>query len=398
VRRRHAAASAGVALAVALAGPAFASTQQVLLPGPGPYPTQSPPLAVRGAPAPAFLPFRVTARTDQRVVAGVNGDGRVVSLRVRHRLVLSGSGDYQILIGAPVVDVQAGPGSQSEPGLRTGQILWAGFSPGRKVLVADAQLRPAAATPFLPVRLHARREGHRYSLTVTNATETSEIAFTGAGRSRELAGLLDQTRRQELRGERLASAYATVTGLVHVRRQAAHIAAPLRVEGVLRFPGRPSAAHGGAVRGSTVTFAVTLGDGRPLSTTVEVTGGGVPSLRLVAQPRPVLHRLRPPRGRSWRAATRQKRIPARRLLRRLIDTRMEAVRSDQFQSFLSNPDTRGRNRTFYVYETSSAPSRSPGPAAVTADDSGGLDPLVLALVVVGSLVAAGAAVVAWAHS
>jgi hypothetical protein len=385
-----AAASTGVAAAQAPA-------QQVLLPGPGRYATQSPPLAVQGAPPPAFLPFRVTASSDQQVVTGIGADGRPVSLRVRQRLILSGSGDYQIVIGAPVEDVRAGPGSQSQPGLRTGQILWAGFSPGHKVLVADAELKRAAAGPFLPLRLRARRDGDRYSLTVTNATEISQIAFTGAGRMRELAALLDRTRREEASGGRLSSAYATVSGLVRVRRQAARIAAPFRIDGLLRFPRAPSSVSGGEAHGSAVSFAATLGDGRPLSLTVVVRGGGgAPRLRLVARPRPVIEALRPPRGRSWAAAVRRRRIRPARLLRRLIDTRMQAVRSDQFESFLSNPDTRGHNRTVYVYESAAAPRSVSEPAS--SGGSSGADPLVLALVIAGSILAAGAAVVVWAHS
>jgi hypothetical protein len=396
VRLRPAAALVGAALAFSAAPAAHASSQQVLLPGPGPYPTQIPPLPVRGAPAPALLPFQVTARSDERVVVGVGPDGRPVSLHVRQRLVLSGRGDYQLVIGAPVEDVSAGPGSQSQPGLRAGQILWAGFSPGRKVLVADAELRPASAVGFLPLRVRVRREGDRYSLTVTNTTEISQIAFTGAGRTQELAELLDRTRREEQTGRRLSSVYATISGPVRVRRQAARIAAPIHVEGVLRFPGRPSSARGGSAHGTDVSFAAVLGDRRPLSLTVGARARGTPELRLVARPTPVVRALRPPRRRTWAAAVRRRPIPARRLLRRLIDARMQAVRSIQFQAFLSNPDTRGRNRTVYVYETVATPRRTPGAAA--ADDSTGSGPLVIALMIAGSVVAAGAAVVVWAHS
>ncbi|HEY2940769.1 MAG TPA: hypothetical protein VGJ27_13235 [Gaiellaceae bacterium] len=385
------------ALVLGLPLTAVAATQQILLPGPTPFPTQSPPLATANAPPSALLPFRVTAKTDERVAVGVDRDGRVVALQARHRLVLRGKGDYQIVIGAPAEGVRAAPGSDSQPGLRTGQILWAGFSPGRKVLAADVRLRPSAAAPFLPLRLRVRRDGDRYALTVTNATEISEIAYAGTGVRPELAALLDRTRRESLAGARLSSAYATILGLVRHREEAARIAAPFRVEVELRFPRPPTEVRGGTLHGDTVAFAATLGDRAPLSLTVEVSGGGTPRLRLVARPAPVVRGLAPPGAPTWKAAVRRRRLPAGLLLDRLIDTRMQLVRADQYQSFLANPDPQGRNHTVYVYETTAAPA--PRASSGTSNSSsGGGSALLVTLVIVGSGLGAGAAVVAWAHS
>ena len=83
------------------------------------------------------------------------------------------------------------------------------------------------------------------------------------------------------------------------------------------------------------------------------------------------------------------------LLTRLIDTRMELVRADQFQSFLGNPDQLGSDRTVYVYATSAAAARA---TAGSSGGSGGNGPLMALLAVGGTLLAAGAALVAWAHS
>jgi hypothetical protein len=390
-------APAAAILALGLPLPADAATQQILLPGPTPFPTQSPPLVTANAPPSVLLPFRVTAKADERVAVGVDRDGRVVALRARHRLVLKGKGDYQIVIGAPVEDVRAALDSDSQPGLRTGQILWAGFSPGRKVLAADARLHPDAAAPFLPLRLRVRRDGDRYALTVTNATEVSEIAYAGTGMRSELAALLDRTRRESLAGERLSPAYATILGLVRHRDEAARIVAPFRAEGVLRFSRPPTAVRGGTLHGTTVAFAATLGDRAPLSLTVEVRGGGTPRLRLVARPAPVVRGLAPPGAQTWKGAARRRRLPVRLLLDRLIDTRMQLVRADQYQSFLANPDPQGRNRTVYVYETTAAPA--PRASSGSSDSSsGGASALLVALVIAGSVLGAGAAVVAWAHS
>ena len=373
---------------------AGAAVEQVLLPGPTPYPTPSPPLVATGVVPTKPLPFTIHARVAERVHAGVGPDGEIVSLRALHRLALTGKGDYLIVIGAPVVDVHAGPGSQSEPGLRIGQILWSGFSPGKKLLVADAELSADAAARFLPLRLHVTRAGGRYSLTVTNATILSETAYVGKGFPRQLAKLLDRTRAQSLAGARLDSAYASVEG--RVRQRPAYIAAPVAVQGVLRFPTAPTSVRGATLRGRSVSFSAVLGDASPLSLRVDVRGGGTPHLRLVARPTKLVRALAPPAGESWAAALRRRPIPSGVLLRTLIDTRMQLVRSDQYQAFLANPDPQGATRTVYVYESAAAPTPKGSPPVESSSGDG--DALVLALALVGSVVAIGAAVVLWAHS
>ena len=84
------------------------------------------------------------------------------------------------------------------------------------------------------------------------------------------------------------------------------------------------------------------------------------------------------------------------LLRRLIDTRMQLVRSDQYQAFLSNPDPQGTSHTVYVYETGSAPARKAASASPSPGSGG--NGLVLALALAGSVLGAVAALVFWAHS
>ena len=374
--------------------PASAAVEQVLLPGPTPYPTPSPPLAATGVVPTKPLPFTIHARVAERVHAGVGPDGEIVSLRALHRLALTGQGDYLIVIGAPVEDVHAGPGSQSEPGLRIGQILWSGFSPGKKLLVADTELSASAAARFLPLRLHVTRVGGRYSLTVTNATVLSETAYQASAVPRQLARLLDRTRAQSLAGERLKSAYASVEG--RVRQRPARIAAPVAVQGVLRFPTVPASVRGATLRGRSVSFSAVLGDASPLSLRVDVRGGGTPHLRLVAEPTKLVRALAPPAGASWAAALRRRPIPSRVLLRTLIDTRMQLARSDQYQAFLANPDPQGAAKTVYVYESAAAPTPKGSPSAESSSGNG--DALVLTLALVGSVLGIGVALVIWAHS
>ena len=75
---------------------------------------------------------------------------------------------------------------------------------------------------------------------------------------------------------------------------------------------------------------------------------------------------------------------------------MELVRSDQFQGFLSNPDQLGLDRTVYVYATAAAAPRSAAAARPARQAGNGV--LMALLAVGGSVLAAGAALVAWAHS
>jgi hypothetical protein len=378
-------ALAGASLLLAAQGATQPQTQQVVLPGPVPYPTVSPPLTIPGGGPGSTVPSSVRVSSTQRVLVGVDGEGRPSAVRVRQRLMLSGTGDYQIVISGPIRDVRAAPGSDSQPGLRANQVLWAGFAPGKKVLASDVTLRPAPAAQFLPLRLRLDREPGSVALTVENVTTTPEMVYTGIVRPREIASLLDATRRASLAGVRVEAAYATFIGLVRVHKQPARIEAPLRVEGELRLAG-----------GAPVPFARTVGDGRPLRFTVRARGSGVPRVRLRAWPAPVEKLLRPPRGRSWAQAVARRSLPPAFLLQRLLETRMRLVRVDQYQSYLANPDADGRNRTVYVYETRTAQPRRAAPAPEPG--SGGSDGLVLAVAVAASVLGAGAALVVWAHS
>ena len=378
--------AAGVA-ALSLAGSAGAAQppQKVVLPGPVPYATSVPPLAGNTALPQIYLAPLVHVSSDQRVLVGVDGRGQPVAVRVRQRLVVQGKGDYQVAIGGPIEDVRAAPGSESEPGLRVDQLLWAGFSPRRKVLAADVRLRTAPAAEFLPLRVRLKRAGDRVVLTLTNVTAAPQPVYAGRARPTELGRLLDDTRRAALAGVRLTGAYATFLGQPRVELNVP-IEAPLHVEGRLRLSG-----------GHPVAFRRTLGDGLPLSFRVEARGDGKPSLELEVRPAPALRELRPPGARTWRTAIRRRKLPAPELLERLWKSRLRLVRADQFQAFLADPDADGRTRALYEYRTVAARAARPTPVKDGAG-GGGSSALLVALVVVGSVAVVGGGLVLWAHS
>jgi hypothetical protein len=359
--------------------------QQVVLPGPVPYPTQSPPLVGRGALPPGYMAPGLHVASAEDIGVKVDGSGRPTAIHVSQQLTVSGKGDYQLAVSGPIEDVRRGGGSQSEPGFRQDQVLWAGFSPGRKQLAADMALRVPPAAPYLPLRIRLRREGDEVSLRIVNATVTPVMSYEGVVRPGELARLLDATRRSSLAGERVKGAFATFLGAVHVPKRPLRIEAPFHVEGELDLPGR-----------EPVTFKRVLGDGQPLSIEVHAKGRGTPQLDIRAWPAQVVNLLRPPGAATWRAAIRRRPIPGRELLSRLIGARLRLVRADQYQTFLANPDADGHSTAGYDYERVVA--AAPRQALVPARGGGGSNVLLIVLVVAGSVVAAGGGLVLWAHS
>jgi hypothetical protein len=375
------------ALALALPAAAWSERrQQVVLPGPVPYPTPVPPLVGKTALPQLYIAPALHIGSDEVVTVGVGPDAQPAHVRVRQRLLIDGQGDYQLAISGPIEDVRAAPGTQSSPGLRSDQLLWAGFSPGRKVLAADAFLRARDAAPYLPLRLHLDREGDRAVLTVANATVVPQQVYSGKVQLPELGRLLDDTRRASLTGVRLKGTFANFVGEVRTLKRPVKIAAPLRVQGELTLPGQ-----------APVSFDRTLGDGQPLSFQVEARGQGVPKIHLQARPAPVVRELRPPGASTWVAALSRKPQPVADVVHRLMTTRLQLVRADQYRSFLADPDSDGRARSVYEYETVAIKQHRAAAASAPQDD-GGSDALLIVLVVIGSVAVAGGGLVAWAHS
>jgi hypothetical protein len=375
------------ALALALPAAAWSERrQQVVLPGPVPYPTPVPPLVGKTALPQLYIAPALHIGSDEVVTVGVGPDAQPAHVRVRQRLLIDGQGDYQLAISGPIEDVRAAPGTQSSPGLRSDQLLWAGFSPGRKVLAADAFLRARDAAPYLPLRLHLDREGDRAVLTVANATVVPQQVYSGKVQLPELGRLLDDTRRASLTGVRLKGTFANFVGEVRTLKRPVKIAAPLRVQGELTLPGQ-----------APVSFDRTLGDGQPLSFQVEARGQGVPKIHLQARPAPVVRELRPPGASTWVAALSRKPQPVADVVHRLMTTRLQLVRADQYRSFLADPDSDGRARSVYEYETVAIKQHRVAAASAPQDD-GGSDALLIVLVVIGSVAVAGGGLVAWAHS
>jgi hypothetical protein len=304
------------------------------------------------------------------VRVGIDARGTPVAVSVLHRLVVVRTGDYTFAVLGPIVDVERAPGSQSDPGLRRGAVLWAGFSPGNRVLAANVELVPARAAAFLPVRVSVRRVGGAYELRVRNATGVRVETFSAAGVPSSVAAAAAATRTAIRRDEPMGDAFVQTRG--PARPVAVEVAAPLRVSGEFRS-GRERRAVSGV-----------LGDGQPLELAVRVPARGRPRVRLRVEPvAPVRTLAR--RGGDPRAQ-----------LDRVIAARLQLARARQYDRYLAAPDQNAKASAVFLYRTTSAPHVPPAP--VPEESGGGSNPLVVIAAVACGLLLLGAALVWWAHS
>ena len=365
-----------VAVAVAAFAPTAASAQQfrlLELPGAGALP-EVPPLAPPQPPPTETPPIRGTVFAQEQVRIAIDADGAPHAVTVVQRLILRTLGDFVFAIPAPAIRVTPGPRSESRPGLRPNQIVWQGFSPRRKLLVAVAELRPRDSVEALPVRLRligvpTQPGPFELSVTLENATRTQATAPTGATVEADVTAALDGLRAAE-RIDRPFEA-RTVRLLGPSRPRRLDVWAPLAVRGSIGFPP-------GTVRNLTTGRFPRLLGGESVRVTVrgEAVRAAAPRIRISARPLPAA--ALPPRS-------------ARTLDAAVLGS-LRYARTRQFEEFLANPDPEGVSTTSYVYETA-APERVTRPEPRPADDSG-LSPALL----IGGLVLFGVGlVIAWSH-
>jgi hypothetical protein len=340
-------------LAVAASAQAAPRANYVSLPSPLAPLSASPPLGGGATATAEGFRHRIAATTT--VDVSLDPGGAPFAVRATQRLDVRVLGDYFFTIGAPVLDVEAAPGSASTPGLRAASILWAGFNPGRRMLSARATLDPTAAAPSLPLRVEVAPG----RVTLVNTTGITAGSYAAEALVPPLARYLAQLKRQVALGRTPTSggAYVTskpvATGL--------RIVVPLRVTGTVG--GRKVDA---LVDGARVTVQ---GDG-PVRLTVTP-----------AVPRRLLDD--PTSG-----------LSGRQLLERASRASLTLARMRQYQTFLGNPDPSGSNETTYAYRTAARPAPPPV-AAVTAP---GRDWATTIAVAAGLLVAVAGALVVWSKS
>jgi hypothetical protein len=355
--------------------PEAAASLQILLPSVRTVLTPGPPLV--GAATPAEVRFPPGMTGEQRVSVGVDRAGKPVSIAVVQTLVLNKLGDYTFVVPGPFIDVEAAPGSDSEPGLRRDAILWSGFSSGKRTLAARATLRVAPASKLLPLRVSVERQGSALILRGENATTAPGPVLSGPMSAREVARALAETRRRVSLGRAAPDLFATVPH--PPLSQSESIAAPLDVTGEL-----------GGVR-----FHYRLGDAGPMRFERRIphaTSGA--KLRLTVTPVPPSHELTPPGAATWAEAFRRARNRSQ-LLARVSRVRLTLARALQYQAFLANPDPNARSSAVYIYETAMPRAVA---APQTPSDGGWSGPWRGVVLTVVAVAGTAGLVVLWAHS
>jgi len=352
--------------AAACVAPALARAEAtpILLPSIRTSLTPGPPLPGASVPTEVLFPRGMTS--DQRVLVGIDSAGEPLSIAVVQRLMLHKLGDYSFAVPGPIVDVEAAPGSDSEPGLRHDAILWSGFSSGRKTLAARATLRVAPASKRLPLRVSIVRESKALVVRGENTSAAPGPVLVGSVSSQQAAFALDETRRRLPLGRSAPDLYMRVP---HVPlSQSEPIAASLDVR--VEFAGR--------------RYRYTLGDGGPTRFVLRVPHPPPGAkLRLVVTPVPPYHLLA------------RRNVAPSQLLEYVSRVRLTLARELQYQTFLANPDTIGSARAVYVYETAKK-TASPPPA--TSPDKSDGNTWGIALTAVLVVLGAGGLVVLWANS
>ena len=364
-------------LPIALALAAAVSPSPLLeLPGTAALPPV-PPLAPPQPPLTEVLriPGTVSART--RVNVGIDASGTPTKVSVVQRLDVRALGDYAFFIPAPAVSVVAAPGSESRPGLRPNQIVWQGFSPRRRRLASDAELRLAGVRGALPLRVRVsgaptRPGPFELVLTIENATGAVADTFTADADQADVAEALADLRAAARIGSEVEERTIPVQGQLAPTTVA--VSAALDVRSSVTFPA-------GAVRDLTpARVSGKVGAEQPATLQLRIRGvaqrAASPLVRVVAEPS-VTDALAPSSTRTLKSA---------------VAAYLRYARTRQFERFLANPDPRGPSTTTYVFETA-APEPSAAPAEDPSEDTG----LPAAIIVAGLALLGAGLVVLWAH-
>jgi hypothetical protein len=341
-------ALAAVLTALAAAAPAGAA-HYAALPSPLAPLSPAPPLGGGALSSTEGVRHRVDSTIDVRVSIGPDGTPfRIVAAQT---LSVRVQGDYFFAIGAPLLAVTALPGSDSTPGQRSTQIVWAGFNPRHRTLKARAVIDPAQAAASLPVRI----ETHGEVTTFVNTTGTTVAAYTADAEPAPLLRYLDRLRLALAQDVLPEAGGALLTGPSRPTR--VHVVVPLVVRGTV----------GGLRVSRLVTGRLDVHARGPVEVTVSAQLPTVGDVR---------------------------RLSGRELLALATKDVLTVARVHQYRAFLGNPDPTGRSSTLYTFRTAARPL--PPVAAVPV--SHGRDWTTTVAVLAGLLVAAGAGIAVWARA
>jgi hypothetical protein len=308
----------------------------------------------------------------QAVTVTIERSGEVTRVVDVDRILVGRKGDYSFAVNGPIEDVQATRGSESEPGLRTGSVVWQGFSPGRRTLAAAITLRTGATATALPLRIELAGSTLKFVNTSSASAQTSEAPTSAA----QVARALDASRAALAAGVPVSSAVVRALGPPRDVRVRAF--APLRVSGVAELDAGERRSISTAVGGKPVV--VELPDA-PRSLDLAVT---IPAPAAV---------LAAPGGRAWADLARTGRLHDGRALTRAANERLlAAALAGQFRTFLENPDPSGSTRTSYRYVLPEATN------AAVVRTQGDSSPWLAVSIAIAAAIALLGGIVFWAYA
>lgn len=357
---------------------------------------------------------------DEVVLVELGGGGVPQEVVVQQRLVLSGTGDYQVRERGPARASEA-LGDEPAPVTKFGAVVWQGFSPGSRELGARLTLDPVLEAPRLPLAVTASYDGSVLGpggqvpgagtvvLTLTNTTAQPATLPTAADApAAPVAAALDVAwaAANAPAGPRLPAAGAGLPETVPAESEArveGEIGVPLRVSGSIRLlgeDGEPDPELGTVTGPATkpvpggAEVAGTLPPGATAELRVEATGSARLDLDLTAVPTLDVRTLVPPgNAASWGAwAAGEPDVAERRAaLDLLVQTAAIGARATSYSPYLG-ADLPGTGTTMFRYSFA-----APAELEQVAQD---LTPRwgAIALAAVALLLLAGNAALLWRRS
>jgi hypothetical protein len=116
-------------------------------------------------------------RDEEQVRVEMDSDGTPVSVVVDQRLELTGVGDFFVKVPGPVSDVEPLPGSDSQPGLRSGSLVWQGFANDGDVLGARVTLNQLREAERLPIAIEVRDQATGDLIDLSNPQGPMDLSI-----------------------------------------------------------------------------------------------------------------------------------------------------------------------------------------------------------------------------
>jgi len=434
-RRRISAAGLGAVALLALAAAPGVTAARIDLPTPADLTSPELPILQPrpGETETTTVPGPVS--DDEKVHIGLDPTGALASVMIDQTLTLHGTGDFDIIMPGPATRV-VGPADQAvQPGLRRGEILWNGFSPGVKTLRSTVTMDPTFEKFHLPLAFSVRflQNGRqvqlpvsgpvRIEISISNETGRQIVMKDAVPGASDLADLLESLRREigsgrrPIAGRRGVPRSVAATSSVGTRSEQVFV--PIRVGGTISFPEGtisvsdvsgatqmpgmvlPTGAGGTQPPGPAVTafrFDALLPSARAggaVTITLDGSGSGLGAPRFdvhAAGALPDARSLDPGPTGSWRKALAGSPSDTQRYsLMFAQKTMWQVLLLSEVDAHLGNPGKGPSRTTFYF--TSEKVSASPRVAPVER-----LKPEALALVLVAAALAIGNAALLWTRS